>query len=294
VYSISLYYLQHKVIEKNSGNPSVIFSLLPGDEIWERPKEMFATPFIQSIVTKIIFIDQLTRKTDFLSNIDNGNVACTFIGKVYEVLIHAKIFQGNFKLMIKHLPKATKTAKSTLCIDVPTDFEIFSFESIESLAKRIRKIENDKTDYAYYFKPLHPCLKQIDSVVMIRTGEVSHRFLLQMTISSTHRINEVSVVADAHAIWGNKPFKYIYIVPPHKVEAFQRQLPQTGTEIGELAVKPSTGVNPATKPRILEQYVAGVGGQKGEDWMHVEFIDKLMVKVEEAFVDSSRDTLQHW
>jgi hypothetical protein len=291
VYSISLHHLQHGVFEKHSGNPSVIYSLLPGDEIWERPKETFATPFIQSIATKIIFIDHLTRKTNFLSNIYNSNVACTFIGRVYEELIHSKLFQGNFKLMIQHLPKARKTAKSTLCMHVPTDFEIFPFESIESLAKKIRKISNDKGDYAFYFKPLHSFLKQIDSIVLIRRGEVYYRFLLQMTISSSHHINEVSVVADAHAIWGNKPFKYISIVPPHKVQTFKRQLPQIGTEIENLPEKMSTRANP-TKPRILEQYVAGVGVQEGEDWMHVEFIHKLMVKVEEAFVDMSRETVE--
>jgi hypothetical protein len=80
VHSVSLHHLQHEAFDKSGDNPSIIYSLYPGDQIWESPKQTFATPFIQSIATRNIFTNHLKDRTDFLSNIYNANIASPFLG----------------------------------------------------------------------------------------------------------------------------------------------------------------------------------------------------------------------
>jgi hypothetical protein len=84
VNSVSLQHLLQEVFEKNRDNPSVIYSLIPGDYLWERPKETFATQFIKTLATRIVFMEEMKAKTDFLSNISHSNITGSFIGQIYK------------------------------------------------------------------------------------------------------------------------------------------------------------------------------------------------------------------
>jgi hypothetical protein len=66
----------------------------------------------------------------------------------------------------------------------------------------------------------------------------------------------------------------------------------TGKGIENFTPRASTRGIPLLTKVEGEQYVAVLGGQKDKSWITVELIDKLMVNVEKAFCDISREALK--
>jgi hypothetical protein len=292
VYSVSLSNLRNQVFEKNSDTPSVIYSLIPGDFIWERPKEIFASQFIRSIAARIVFLEELKGKADFLSGIYTSNIASAFVGQIYEEIIHSKIVQGDFNIEILRLPPKG-VAEKPITVPFPKDFQVIPIENTKQLIAKVKLVLADTNDTrSYYFKPLTTKFEQVDSVVMFHHNRKFYRFLLQMTISGKHPINETCVANLARDLWGSGEYFYIYVIPKSKVNDFKRQTVKKGTHFipSTRVLRSSSG--PKNKP--VEQYVAGIGGEEadGQSWMKVEFIDKLLEKVESAFVDVSINTLK--
>jgi hypothetical protein len=265
-----------------------MYSLYPGNQIWEGPKQYFATPFIQSIATKNIFTNQLKQKADFLSNIYNTNIAGTFVGKIYEEIMHAKIFNGNFEIVINHLPESLAAAESSFTLKLPCNFVVKPFFNDEDLFGIVETF-CAKSSPPFYIKPMHGSYSQIDAFVMHQ----EHRYFLQMTISDTHPIDEIFVASLAHKLWPGEDFKYIYVVPAGRAATFKRQPVKKGKALKDKPWKCSTKALPLPPVKSkVEQYVSGIGRSKDNDWMGVELIDKLMLKVEDAFADFSRYTLR--
>jgi hypothetical protein len=280
VNSVSLQHLRQEVFEKNRDNPSVIYSLIPGDYLWERPKETFATQFIKTLATRTVFMDEMKAKTDFLSNISHSNIAGSFIGQIYEEILHAKLVKGNFVAEMTHLLK-NGSIDSTLRLTFPhypENFQVHMVQNSADLEGKVKEIKETKK--SHYFKPSHHTFEQIDSVAMIWVKEGFQRFFFQMATSLHHPLRDSFISELATSLWGAEAsYKYVFVVPEDRKESFKRQPRVSKT----FPIDPSSESNPITSkktrkyPSAIDQYVIYLGGP---DWKNVDFIDNLMAAVD--------------
>jgi hypothetical protein len=90
-------------------------------------------------------MEYLKGEADFLSNLYNSNIASSFIGQIYEEIIHSKIAQGGFSIKIIHLWKDGKRRRTLPDLNFPTDFVVQGFANADVLAQLILMPKRKKT-----------------------------------------------------------------------------------------------------------------------------------------------------